>query len=249
MTDLDWQERKTSHGVYIDGAATHVWLLPCNRTRDALDELYRLLDDTERRRAQRYHFERDRDRFVAARGAVRRVLAGYLCCDPSEVCFDLTENGKPHLAAQHASSIRFNISTSCDWSLLAVAHGQEVGIDIERIDRDRADPAIVDQCFTPAEARALAGLQGDLWLQGFFNCWSRKEAFVKVTGEGLSRSLQSFEVTVVPGQRASLISVHGYQDAASKWQMSDLAEVPGYASTLVVAGRINELYNFRWSPL
>lgn len=247
MIDAGWQKRKTAQDVCIAAASTHVWLLPCNRSRDTLGELYRFLNVEERARTNRYHFERDRERFVAARGAVRLVLAGYLRCDPADVSFDFAEHGKPLLAARHATSIQFNTSTSHDWSMLAVTLEREVGIDIERIDRDRADPGIVEHYFAPAEVQALGGLDDDAWLCGFFNCWTRKEAFVKVTGEGLTRPLHSFEVSLVPGQPASLIRVQGCDE--SRWQMTDLAEVHGYASALAVAGSIGELQNFRWSPL
>lgn len=227
----------------------HVWLLPCRQPHAVLGELFAMLGEEERRRANRYHFEYDRDRFIASRGAVRQVLAGYLHCAPSEVEFDLAEHGKPRLAGRHATSLRFNVSTSHDWAMLAVTLGREVGIDVERIDSNRADLGIAKRYFAPGEVHALESMGEDEWLHGFFNCWTRKEAFVKATGEGLSRSLDSFEVSLAPGQPASLIRIQGCEDTVRRWRMADLAEVSGYASALVVAGSIGQLHGFMWSPL
>jgi len=228
---------------------THVWLLPCRQARTVMDELFVTLDEEERQRANRYRFEYDRDRFIASRGAVRQVLAGYLHCTPSEVGFDLTKRGKPRLAERHATMLRFNVSTSHDWAMLAVTLGREVGIDVERIDSKRADLGIASHYFAPGEVHALEGMAEDERLHGFFNCWTRKEAFVKATGEGLSRPLDSFEVSLAPGQPASLIRIQGRENAVQRWRMADLAEVPGYASSLVVAGSIGQLRSFMWSPL
>jgi 4'-phosphopantetheinyl transferase len=228
---------------------THVWLLSCRQPRAALDDLFATLDEEERGRANRYRFEYDRDRFIASRGAVRQVLAGYLHCASSEVGFDLAEHGKPRLAERHATSLRFNVSTSHDWAMLAVTLGREVGIDVERIDSKRADTGIASRYFAPGEVRALEAMGEDEWLYGFFNCWTRKEAFVKATGEGLSRPLDSFEVSLASGQPGSLIRVQGRGEPAQGWRMANLAEVPGYASALVVTGPIGELHSLMWSPL
>jgi 4'-phosphopantetheinyl transferase len=235
------------NNLWISADETHVWLLSCRQPRSMLDEFWQLLDKAERLRANRFHFDRDRDRFIASRAQVRRVLAEYLCCAPAEIAYDLAERGKPRLAEQHASSIRFNQSISGDWAVLALAPGRELGVDIERIDSLRADREMVNGFFAPGEVCALEALQEDQWLPGFFNCWARKEAFIKATGEGLSRPLDSFEVSIAPQQPPSLLSVQGYEDASDHWRMAELAEVPGYASALVVTGEIGRLQCFEWS--
>lgn len=231
----------------ITGDETHVWLLPCVQPGAMLDELSRLLDEDERRRAERYRFERDRNRFVAARGAVRRVLAGYLRCAPRDLEFDLGDHGKPRLAKGHATSLRFNVSTSQEWAMLAVTLGREVGVDVEYIDSRRADRAIARRYFAPREVRALEALQNGEWLRGFFTCWTRKEAFVKATGEGLSRPLDTFEVSVEVRRPEPLLWFRDDNPAADCWRMTDLADLPGYASALVVAGSIGALRTFAWS--
>jgi 4'-phosphopantetheinyl transferase len=234
--------------MHISADSTHVWLLACRQSPEVLDELLSVLDAEERRRADRYRFEADRNRFIASRGALREVLAAYLQCAPRDVLFSLAEHGKPHLAEPCDRSLRFNLSTSGDWAMLAVTLGREVGVDVERINSERADRGIVSYYFAPGEIQALEAMDEADWLQGFFNCWTRKEAFIKATGEGLSRPLDSFEVSLQPGQPASLISFQGCRQAAKRWRMAELAEVPGYASALVVAGSIGQIHSFIWTP-
>lgn len=229
--------------------ATHVWLMTNSLPIEALDAMFGILDEQERQRARRYHFKRDRDRFVASRAAVREVLAGYLACAPDEVEFEFAGHGKPRVAAKFATSLHFNMSNSGDWTMLALAQGREVGVDIERINRQLADPDIVGHYFSPGEILQLQGLQDNEWLQGFFNCWTRKEAFIKATGEGLSRPLDSFEVSLAGNRPPTLLWVEGCSDPARCWQMTGLPDTPGYASALVVNGMVGELHSFRWSPV
>jgi 4'-phosphopantetheinyl transferase len=241
-----WKRPRDTREMSISEDETHVWLLPCRQSGARLDSLWRELDEAERSRANRFHFEKDRSRFVASRAMVRRVLSCYLRCPAAEVSYDIAEGGKPRLADRHASSIRFNQSISGDWALLALTPDRELGVDIEQIDGRRADRDIVNGFFAPGEVRALEALPEHEWMFGFFNCWARKEAFIKSTGEGLSRPLDSFEVSIATGQAPSVLSVAGYADADKRWQMADLAEVPGYASALVVTGPVGRLQCFTW---
>jgi len=248
MNDLDWQQVTEWSDVHIPADATHVWLLDCRQPAVVLDKLFALLDGEERGRAKRYRFDADRNRYIVSRAALREVLAAYLHCAPGEIEFDLAEHGKPRLGERHATPLRFNLSTSGDWAMLAVTLGREVGVDVERINSARADREIVSYYFAPGELQALEAMAEGEWLQGFFNCWTRKEAFIKATGEGLSRPLDSFEVSLATGQSVSLISFEGCTEAAKRWRMAELAAVPGYASALVVAGSIGQIHRFRWTP-
>lgn len=238
-----WEPRDAGHNPGLAREEAQVWLLPCVQPPRTLGALSALLGGDERRRAGRYRFARDRERYIAAHGAVRLVLAGYLGCEPPDIELVLGEYGKPHLANRHGTPLRFNLSISGEWALLAVTLGRDVGVDIECIDARRADREIARRWFAPGEIQALDALEGDEWVRGFFTCWTRKEAFVKATGEGLSHPLDSFEVSIAPGG-PSLLWVAENGPSAAAWRMADLPEVPGYASALVVDGPIDTLNGY-----
>lgn len=225
---------------------THVWLLSCVLTESVRGAFWGLLDDHERVRAGRFRFEADRERFVARNGALRQLLGGYVGVPPSRLEFVRGPHGKPRLSTAGADHIEFNASSSGEWAMVAVTRGRQVGIDIERIDATRTDPTMVSHFFAPAEQRRLERLEGDLWTAGFFNCWARKEAFVKATGEGLSRLLDDFEVSLDPGEPPRLLRAGDDPGAVSQWKMAELEPITGYAHALVVAGEIGALSGLTW---
>jgi len=220
----------------IGECETHVWLLSCALRHDVRAAFWRILDESERDRAGRFHFDVDRERFVARTGALRQLLSGYVGVSPQRLTFSLGPHGKPRLLMPGAEDIEFNSSSSGEWAMVIVTRGREVGVDIERIDAARSDPAVASQFFAP----------GELWIQGFFNCWARKEAFLKATGEGLSRPLDSFEVSLEPGEPAHLLSAGGDPEAGLHWRMSELEPIAGYAHALVVTGEVGALRGLRW---
>jgi 4'-phosphopantetheinyl transferase len=206
------------------------------------------LEPDERARAQRFRFERDRRRFMATRGILRLLLASYAGIAPGEVRFTYGAHGKPVLAGSaSAQSLRFNLSHSRGVTLYAVTHGREIGVDIEFI-RDLPDAeAIARRFFSPAEVTALLGLPDDLRRDAFFRCWTRKEAYIKAQGTGLTASLVRFSVSLVPDQPAQLLQVAGDPDAPSRWSLCDLPAIPGYAAALAAADRTWTLRCWRWT--
>jgi 4'-phosphopantetheinyl transferase len=146
------------------------------------------------------------------------------------------------LAKEHAGGdVRFNASHSDELALIAVVVGVDIGVDVERIDPRRADPGVAARFFAPAEVEALAGLSGRAWTRGFFDCWTRKEAFVKAVGEGLSYPLDGFEVSVSPDEPARIVRVGGSAALARRWSMAAMDPSPAHAGALVVAGPIGTL--------
>jgi len=205
-----------------------VWrlsLVAGDATRDRLRES---LSESERRRAGRFAFERDRARFVVAHGALRSILSSYARVPASQLEIECDPGGKPRLARPGAP--RFNLSHSGDTALLAVAWDREVGIDLEAVRAIEDLDVLAASCFSPAERRALASVPEALRLAAFYDGWTRKEAFLKLLGDGLSRPLDSFDVSLVPGEPAALLRVSGGR--ADEWALQPIEIGPGYRGAL-----------------
>jgi len=211
----------------------HVWRIELLPSPGVLARLGRHLSPDERRRAERFRFERDQRRFHAARGALRELLGGYLDAEPERLGFAEGAHGKPELAAPGGSGLRFNLSHSGELALCAVARGRELGVDIEQA-RELADAeAMARRFFSAAENAALAALPDAERLGAFFRCWTRKEAYLKAVGAGLLQALDGFDVTLFPEAGECGLSVRGRPEEAARWSLLALAVDPGYAAALV----------------
>jgi 4'-phosphopantetheinyl transferase len=214
----------------------HVWLAHLEDAQRGPLVSSSVMSEDEQARARRFVFDRDRRRFSAARVLLRTVLASYVGADPADLRFDTNGQGKPSLAGGRPAPA-FNLSHSQDVAVIAVSRAGEVGIDIEAIRPMEDAEAIAGRFFAPAEADRLRAVHPELRDEAFFACWTRKEAFVKAIGEGLSHPLDSFEVTLAPGGPARLLRVGGHPPDPASWTLAALPAVPGYAGALVVRGR------------
>ncbi len=190
-------------------AEVHVWRIPLECGDAALDRLRTFLADDERQRAERFYFEKDRRHFIAGRGALRSLVAGYLNRHPSQVRLAYTNYGKPLLAAEFGSTeLRFNLSHSHGLALLAVTRGRDIGVDLEHIRANLDGEQLAERFFSPCEVAVLRSLAPELRREAFFQCWTRKEAYIKANGKGLSLPLDQFDVTLRPGEPAALMATH-----------------------------------------
>ena len=194
----------------------------------------RMLSRDEHERAARFHFERDRHHFKAARSALRTVLGRYLNLPPGSLEFGQTEYGKPFLTNPEAAGVLFNLSHSGEVALIAVAREREVGVDVEFMRADFATNEVAEHFFSVAEIYTLSGLGPQLRTQAFFNCWTRKEAYVKARGEGLSMPLDVFDVSLAPDVPAAMLSNRVDESEPSHWIFQDLQIASDYAGALVV---------------
>lgn len=211
----------------------HIWQASLEAT-DQITRLLPLLSDDEQTRAGRFHFQKDRDRFVIARGVLRVILSQYLDIQPQDLKFQYSEMGKPSLT--HFPELCFNVSHSGQIALYAVAQSCEVGIDVEQIRPERDWEAIATRFFSTQEQTTLKQLSPDLKLQGFFNCWTRKEALLKAIGQGLRLPLDQFTVSLTPGEPARLLQVEwNLTQRAEEWWIEALPVAAGYAAA-VAAG-------------
>lgn len=221
----------------------HVWRADLDVTDDDLQSLSQGLAPDERERARRFRFPRDRRHFIAARGVLREILSRYLGVQPREVRFQYGSHGKPALEdALGTNDLNFSLSHSSELALYALTLGRAVGIDLEWTRKDLASKHVAERFFSPREVSTLCTLPESMQIEGFFNCWTRKEAYVKALGEGLSFPLDRFEVSLTPGEPARLISTAD----GKEWSMQALSPGAGFVAALVVEGRGRQLRCWRW---
>lgn len=232
MTPASWQV-PTSKPALGD-AEIHVWRAPLNISNATLDSFAARLVADEQTRAARFHFDRHRNQFTAGRGWLRTIAGWYLRTDPATVRFKYSDYGKPSIHEDAATvQLRFNLGHSGDFGLYAFTVRRDVGIDIEVIDPQFASETIAQQFFSPNEVTALLKFPIDQRPYAFFDCWTRKEAFIKAQGMGLSLPLNQFEVSLEHDRPALLHTAWDPAEAA-RWSLINIDVAPGYAAALAV---------------
>ena len=222
----------------------HVWRARLDCKEDVLRQFETTLAPDERVRANRFFFSQDRDDFVATRGILRELLGKYVKRPPATLKFDYSSHGKPSLCAEiNQGQLEFNVSHSHGMALLAFAAKRHVGVDIELIVEDFGGEEIAARYFSRHEVAELKALPPDLRAAGFYLCWTRKEAYVKARGAGLSIPLKSFHVSLTPGHPEQLHSAD-----SSRWSIHSLQSDAKYAGALVVEGKDWRLRCWDWEP-
>ena len=225
----------------------HVWRLPLDGP--APDWLERVLDPTERKRAEHFQFARDRDRHVIAHGLLRHVLGRYAGIPAGAIAYRVGLRGKPCLAVTPGRPpLRFNLSHSADLALCAVTLRRELGVDVEQVRGDRDHQGIAERFFSPAEFTGLRALPPAQRQDAFYACWTRKEAYAKARGEGLSLALDSFDVSVAPAAPAAVLRSEAGPAETTRWRLEELRPAPGYVAALAVEGRGWALRTFTLAP-
>ncbi len=243
--DSPWDPPPES--LTLESDEVHVWRATLDGSPSRVTRLNQMLVPEEREKADRFHFPKDRNRFIVARGFTRSILSGYLELDPGELQFKCNPYGKPALLTARAGvPLRFNISHSHGLGLCAVTHGREVGVDLERIRPEVATEQIAERYFSPREVAALRTLPLTAQPQAFFDCWTRKEAYIKARGEGLSLPLNMFSVTLAPAEPARLLEVRADPGEVSRWILRELLPAPGYAAAIAVEGTSMRLRCWQW---
>jgi 4'-phosphopantetheinyl transferase len=226
----------------------HVWSAPLNQPAEYILQLAQALSPDEAARAQRFVFDRDRDHFIAARGLLRIILGHYLNLKPQQIKFCYGPQNKPGLEIPQ-SQLRFNLSHSGNAVLYAITHHQEIGVDIELLRPLDDMMQIAKRFFSPAEYAALRALPIEKQEIGFFNCWTRKEAYIKALGSGLTQPLDQFDVSLIPGQPAKLLQVQNDPQALERWSLTELNPASNYAAALVVEGQNQQFFCGQWPGL
>jgi 4'-phosphopantetheinyl transferase len=249
MTSLDHLWLPSPAGLAPSSAEVHVWRASLNPEPSSIPRLQHTLSADELQRAARFHFPRDRRRFTVARGVLRDILGRCLGVPPSELEFRYSAYGKPALAdGFDAAGVRFNISHSHEMALFAVTCDREIGVDIEYLGREVRGEDIAERFFSVHERTVLRALPAAAKHQAFLNCWTRKEAYIKAHGEGLSLPLDQFDVSLAPGEPAALLATRGDPREAQRWSLRALDPGPDYVAALAVEGQGWELTCWQWSP-
>ncbi len=236
LTATEWRSPPTHPRLAPD--QVHVWRIQLDVTADTLARRYLTLAPDEQARAARYRRPTDRDRFVAARGALRGILGRYLGVSARAIRFDYGPHGKPALMSGLTPSqpaLTFSLAHSRSLALCAVADGCALGIDIEWVQPALAQERIAERFFATGEVATLRSLPASEQPLAFFRCWTRKEAFVKALGQGLMYPLNRFEVSLAPTEPPALLSVADAPAEAAAWSLSELLPAPGYVAALAVA--------------
>jgi len=247
MHDNDWSRNVPPGTAELLENEVHVWRASLETASATRAALQRCLSPDEVQRANKFYFEKDRQHWIVAHGIVRTLLGMYLHVDPTEIQFVTNEYGKPSIVSAASNGhLHFNLSHSDGLALYAFSIDREVGVDVEYMRSDIDYEELARYHFSPSENEQLQALPLSLREEAFFSCWSRKEAYIKAQGKGLSIPLDQFDVSLTPGKSAQLLASREDADATTHWSLHTLYPGPGYAGALVVAGFDWELLCWQW---
>jgi 4'-phosphopantetheinyl transferase len=225
----------------------HVWRATLDQPSFRTEVLLRTLAADEQTRAGRFYFAKDREHFIVARGVLRAILGGYLNRAPDCLSFCYGAHGKPDLAGEaDVDAIRFSVSHSHGAVLYAVARGREVGIDLERVRYDLPVAELAERFFSRSEAARLRALPTATQSEAFLRSWTRKEAYIKALGGGLSIPLDRLDVTQAAGEPGPVLAMQRDPSKAARWSVRGLSATSGYVAALAVEGDGWRLSCWQW---
>lgn len=212
-----------------------VWQVDLRRDETSVGDL-RLLNDTERERAARFHFDEDRARFIACRAALRVILGEYLQCEPGGISLLRGAHGRPALDAPH-NLLDFSVSHSADLALIAICQCGPVGVDVEALRHMENALALSRRCLSTAELHDVEVAAPGVRSTTFLTCWTRKEAVLKSTGTGLTMDPRQVEV----GARTTDSELIWPLNSSQQLKVRSLEPVPGYIGACATAMGVDKL--------
>ena len=228
-----WDATSKVRPERLPAGMAHVWLRRLDASLDEFKACYELLSSDERNRAQRFKIERPRVEFVLTRATLRSLLGHYLGIDADKVRFRNENRGKPLL--DDRSDLCFNVSHTDGLALMAFVKSRSIGVDVEKVKPETEVAKLAERFFSARERRDLKELRGDELRAAFFRVWTRKEAYIKATGEGLSLPLDQFDVSIGAGERDTLRATRPDAAEAERWTVGDVAIPAGYAAAVAIA--------------
>src|SRR5215203_1622304 len=229
--ELQWP--RSVPGKMMSSDEVHVWRVFLDSPELEIESFLRILSVEELGRASRFHFEKDKKRFIVARGILRNILSHYLGICPQNILFEYTAQGKPSLASGGGeANLRFNLSHSNEVALYAISRCRNIGIDIERVQDDIAIDEISKKFYSHNEIGVLANINKNDRSRLFFQYWTRKEAILKGTGKGISFPMEQCDVSTISGRVLSPVILPGNNEESVCWYVQDLFPGHGYVAAI-----------------
>lgn len=230
----------------LEADAVHLWQASLAPESELLTALRATLSAEEETRAERFSTSALRDRYIAGRGILRNILSRYLGESPDRIRFRYTEYGKPELV--NGRYLSFNLSHTRDRVLYAIAGGQRIGVDIECVDRPAHSDRLrlAKRFFSQREYNDLLQVHPAERNEAFLRCWTRKEAFVKALGQGLTCPLDQFEVTLTRHEPAVLLATRWDASEADRWSMAHVEPALDAVGAVVIEGTLPRIAHWEW---
>lgn len=223
--------------LQFENDEVHIWLVEVDNLLEKFGIFHKYLSIDEKKRANRFCFEKDQKNYIITHGALRALISSYLEIHPKKLKFTHGKYGKPEVADNlSGKKLYFNMSHSNGIALCVFARDRQVGIDIEYIRDIPEMEQIVERFFSKSEKYVFRSLPENRKKEAFFNCWTRKEASLKAIGDGLSYPLDMFDVSVDPGEPTELLRIRGDAREAGRWSIQDLKPGRGFAAAFAVTG-------------
>lgn len=217
----------------------HLWKIHKQEHLDRYEVYWELLSDQEKKKAMHFRFYKDKSCYVIAKGVLRTLLGAYLKCDPTSISIKYAHNGKPFVFNE--MEIHFNVSHAKDCILIGFAKKHEIGVDVEYVDRPVEVELIARSFFSSEEVTQLLAIDQKYQNQAFYNCWTRKEAFIKALGEGLSFPLDQFVVSLDSIEDARLITTLWDLEEKSHWFLTSVVPCDNYVGAVALRGAIDSV--------
>jgi 4'-phosphopantetheinyl transferase len=248
MTEPSQPWFRPPNDIVLADDEVHVWKADLDTPPISVQALRNSLSEDELIRAGRFHLERDRQRFMVARGLLRSLLGSYLEADPSRLRFCYGPHGKPALRGSPGcdAGLQFNLSHSGKLAVYAITYRRRIGIDLEQIDIPFDYEALAARFFTARERAFLHAAPAGTGPERFMSCWTRKEAYLKAIGEGFSFPIDQVDVSRTLGQPLAELAVAGNLAGGADWSVRELVPAPGYLAALVVEGDRWRLQCWQW---
>jgi 4'-phosphopantetheinyl transferase len=217
----------------VNKTEVHVWTTSLTTAGTEKYGLVEVLSPDERQRADAFRFDKHKNSFIVGRALLRFILGRYLERAPKDITFSYGTNGKPKLADSNPP-LHFNLAHSENRVVYAFTTAGELGVDIEPVRSLPDFESIACKFFSAEESAQVLSLPADQRAEGFFNCWTRKEAYLKAVGDGLMVPLNSFQVSLLPGQPAAFLKMNGDAQTLSQWSLFHLDFPDRYIGALAI---------------
>ncbi len=242
LMKTEWKNIKSVPA--LQKGEVHVWRVFLDWAQAELQQALQILSAEEKQHAQRLVFDEHRSRFTASHAALRHILSHYINKPLTEFHYIKGSHGKPYLVDEPI--LQFNMSDSKQLALYAITTHREVGVDIEWMRPGIDVEGIAKRFFSVEEQQQLLALPSNQQFAAFYRCWSRKEAYIKVIGQGLSFPLGQFSVSLQPEGMHNLLTVHNSTEQAKQWSLGSITAAEDYAAALAVEGEITQIHYFDW---